>query len=145
MRFPHFFSLRIGLDWSALVESRSPNTKKQKGFFLFLLKKILFKNLGFFEKKEFLIFLHPFWKFLKLCGFQWIFFLDFFSSFFSSKLQRVLLKVAKYTTRPWKWPKIGIIGFFFTQRAKKASAKGQSSPQELEVGPRSGPYVYIKT
>ena len=30
---------------------------------------------------------------------------------------------------------------FFAQRAKKASAEGPSPPQELEVGPRSGPYL----
>ena len=32
---------------------------------------------------------------------------------------------------------------FFARRAKKASDKGQSPPQELEVGPRSGPYLLV--
>ena len=45
----------------------------------------------------------------------------------------------------------GFYGFFSkllrsNRATKKALAKGQSAPQELEVGPRSGPYilVYIK-
>ena len=29
------------------------------------------------------------------------------------------------------------------RRAKKAWDEGQSSPQELEVGPRSGPYLLV--
>ena len=32
---------------------------------------------------------------------------------------------------------------FSAQRTKKASAEGQSPPQELEVGPRSGPYLLV--
>ena len=36
-----------------------------------------------------------------------------------------------------------IISFFFARRAKKASAECQSPPQELEVGPRSGPYLLV--
>ena len=36
-----------------------------------------------------------------------------------------------------------IISSFFARRAKKASAKDRSSPQELEVGPRSGPYLLV--
>ena len=32
---------------------------------------------------------------------------------------------------------------FFTRSAKKASAEGQSSPKELEEGPRSGPHVLV--
>ena len=41
-----------------------------------------------------------------------------------------------------------IISPLFAPRAKKASAKGQSPPQELEVGglevgPRSGPYLLV--
>ena len=32
---------------------------------------------------------------------------------------------------------------FFAQRAKKASAVGRSPLQELEVGPRSGPYLLV--
>ena len=46
-------------------------------------------------------------------------------------------------------PKMGqnsIISSFFARMAKKASAKGRSPPQELEVSPRSGLYllVYMK-
>ena len=71
--------------------------------------------------------------------FFWVFFVCFFVSF----------KVTKVTTKCyhgyyWK-PKIAKNGpkqqFFFCQRAKKASAEGRSPPQELEVGPRSGPYL----
>ena len=36
-----------------------------------------------------------------------------------------------------------IISFLFAQRAKKASAEGRSPPQELEVGPRSRPYLLV--
>ena len=32
---------------------------------------------------------------------------------------------------------------FFAQRAAEASFKGQSPPQDLEVGPRSGPYLLV--
>ena len=32
---------------------------------------------------------------------------------------------------------------FFARKAKKASAKGQSPPQELEVGQRSRPYLLV--
>ena len=38
-----------------------------------------------------------------------------------------------------------IICSFFARRAKKATAKGQSPPQELEVGSRSGPYLLVAT
>ena len=46
-------------------------------------------------------------------------------------------------------PKIGqnsIISPFLPEGQKKPTAEGQSPPQELEVGPRSGPYflVYYK-
>ena len=33
---------------------------------------------------------------------------------------------------------------FFAQRAKNASAEGGSPPQELKLGPRSGPYLLVK-
>ena len=36
-----------------------------------------------------------------------------------------------------------IISSFFARRAKKASAEGRSLPQEVEVGPRSGPYLLV--
>ena len=48
------------------------------------------------------------------------------------------------TTGHQKLPKMGqnsIIPSFFARRGKKASAKGRSPPQEIEVGPRSGPYL----
>ena len=48
------------------------------------------------------------------------------------------------TTEHQKWPNIStnnVKGSFFAQRAKKASDEGQSPPQELEVGPHSGPYL----
>ena len=32
---------------------------------------------------------------------------------------------------------------FFARRAKKAAAEDRSPPQELEVGPRSGPYLLV--
>ena len=61
----------------------------------------------------------------------------------------LLLNVSTDTTGRQKSPKMGqnsISSSFFAQRAKKALAEGRSPPQELEVGPRSGPYllVYIK-
>ena len=58
----------------------------------------------------------------------------------------LLLKVPKVTTGHQKLPNMGqnsIISPFFAGRAKKALAKGQSPPQELEVGPRSGPYLLV--
>ena len=36
-----------------------------------------------------------------------------------------------------------LISSFFARMAKKASVKGQSPPQELEVGPHSGPYLLV--
>ena len=33
--------------------------------------------------------------------------------------------------------------FFYKIQGQKASAEGQSPPQELEVGPRSGPYLLV--
>ena len=77
--------------------------------------------------------------------------MDFFKLFsfflgFLSKLLRLLLNVTKVTTGHQKSPKMGqnsIISSFFARRAKKASAKGRSPPQELEVGPRSGPYFLV--
>ena len=75
------------------------------------------------------------------------FFLDIFGFLgFLSKLLRLLLKVTKVTTGHQKMPKMGqnsIISSFFARRAKKASDEGRSPPQELEVGPRSGPYLLV--
>ena len=65
---------------------------------------------------------------------------------FFLKLLRLLLKVTKVTTGHQKWPKIGqnsTITFYFARRAK--IALGRSPPQELEVGPRSEPYLLVLT
>ena len=126
-----------------------------------------FLGLGFFY--GFLYFfsflLGLFLKFLKIHCSN---FLDFFLIFFDylifikllfdvfeycfvlfgifSKLLRILLKVSRVTTEHQKWPKMNqnsIKSSLFAQRAKKASAEGQSLPQELEVGPRSGPYLIV--
>ena len=42
-RYFKILFLRIGLDWRALVESRSPNIEKQRGFF-FATKKLEIKK-----------------------------------------------------------------------------------------------------
>ena len=74
-------------------------------------------------------------------------FLDFFGFLgFLSKLLMLVLKVTKVTTGHQKLLKMGqnsIISSFFARRSKKASAEGGSSPQELEVGPRSWPYLLV--
>ena len=65
---------------------------------------------------------------------------------FLSKLLRLLLNDTTVTIGHQKSPKMGqnsIKSSFFARRAKKASAKGRSPPQELEVGPRSGPYLLV--
>ena len=89
-------------------------------------------------------FLDYFWIFWIIFGF----FLDFFLLFlfffygFFSKLLWLLLKITKVTTGHQKWPKQHN-KLFFAQKTKKASAEGPSPPQELEVGPRSGPYLLV--
>ena len=98
--------------------------------------------LDFLDFLDFFGFL-DFLKFLDFFGF----FLDFFGFLgFLSKLLRLLLKVTKVTIGHQKLPKMGQnskISTFFARRAKKASAEGRSPPQELEVGPRSGPYLLV--
>ena len=45
-----------------------------------------------------------------------------------------------------KSPKMGQSSMkspFFARRAKKTSAEGRSPPQELEIGPHSGPYLLV--
>ena len=79
-----------------------------------------------------------------------IFFWDFFCWIVQIlfKVTKVSTKVTKVTTGPQKWPKMGqnsIIRSFSAQRAKEALAEGQSPPQELEVGLRSGPYLLVPT
>ena len=51
-------------------------------------------------------------------------------------LLRLLLKVTKVTTGHQKWRKMGPNSII-------SSAEGQSPLQELEVGPRSGPYLLV--
>ena len=72
----------------------------------------------------------------------------FFGIFFGFfwKLLRLLLKVTEVTTEHQKWPEIStnsIKIYFFTRMGKKASAKGQSPPQVLEVNPHSGLYILV--
>ena len=77
---------------------------------------------------------------MNFCLFLWKLF-DFFK-----KLLRLLLNSIEVTTEHQKWPIIStnsVKSYFFAQRAKKASAKGQSPLQELEVGLRSGPYLLV--
>ena len=63
-------------------------------------------------------------------------------------------KVTKVTTKSYQGyyftPKIAKNGpkqhirlFFFARKAKKVSAEAQSPLQELEIGPRSGPYLLV--
>ena len=71
--------------------------------------------------------------------------MDFFVFLgFLSKLLMLLLKVTKVTTGHQKLPKMGqnsIISSFFARRAKKASA--EALEVEVEVGPRSRPYLLV--
>ena len=88
-----------------------------------------------------------FWIFW-IFGFIFLFFLDFFLLLLL-KLLMLLLNVTTgkcyyWTPQSTKMGQNSIKSNFFAQRAKKASAKGQSPPQELEVGPRSGPYLLVE-
>jgi hypothetical protein len=77
----------------------------------------------------------PFCRVWSWSQIQWVFFL--------TPSLRLLLKV---TTRHQKLPKMAqnsIISTFFARWAKKGSDKGWSPPHELEVGPRSGPYLLV--
>ena len=79
------------------------------------------------------------WNFLGFFGFFCFFGISF--------------KVTNVTTKSYQgyyWtPKIAKNGpkqhnkLFFARRAKKASDEGRNPPQELEIGPRSGPYVLV--
>ena len=66
---------------------------------------------------------------------------------FLSKLLRLPLNVTTITTRHQKLPKMGQNSIksssFCPKGQKKTSAEGQSPPQELEVGPHSGPYLLV--
>ena len=99
--------------------------------------------LGFFIW----IFFVFFWNFLRFFGFFldfqdfWIFFFYYyFFRFLFFKLLRLLLKVTKVTTGNQKWPKKHN-KVFFSPKGKKSL--GRSPLQELEVGPRSGPYLLV--
>ena len=91
-----------------------------------------------------------FWIFLM---FFFFYFFDFFLIFGFLWTFWILFKVTEVTTKSYQgyyWtPKNAKNGpkqhnkLFFARRAKKASAKGRSPPQELEVGPRSGPYLLV--
>ena len=104
----------------------------------------------------FWIFFLLFWFFLDFSVLLWIFlnflinkkwtFLDLFDFIFLffSKLLTLLINFTEVTTEHQKWPKIitnSVKRRFFARRPKKASAEGLSSPQELEVSPRSGLYL----
>ena len=92
---------------------------------------------------DFLDFFWIFWVFWTFFGF-WDF-LNFFEIFWI-----FFVIVTNFTTKCYHgyfWtPKMGqnsIKSFFFARRAKIALAEGRSPPQELEVGPRSGPYLLV--
>ena len=89
---------------------------------------IFFGFFGFFGR--FLDF-GIFWNFLKFFGFFFV----------------IVTNVTTKCYHGYYWtPKMGqnsIKSSFFARRAKKASAEGRSPPQELEVGPRSGPYLLV--
>ena len=80
--------------------------------------------------------------------FGFLFYLNFYGLFgFFFKLMRLLLKVTKGTTGHQKWPKIGKNrkkAFFLPEGHQKPLDKGQSPPQELEVGPSRWPYLLVK-
>ena len=42
-----------------------------------------------------------------------------------------------------KWAKTAYKALFLHEGKKKASAEGRRPPQDLEVGPRSGPYLLV--
>ena len=110
-----------------------------------------FGFLWFFESfLDFLVFFWIFWIFFGFFGFFGRFldfgifwnFLKFFGFFFV-----IVTNVTTKCYHGYYWtPKMGqnsIKSSFFARRAKKASAEGRSPPQELEVGPRSGPYLLV--
>ena len=101
----------------------------------------IFDNFWIFEVFfiDFLDFF-GFFGFLDILNFFVIFciFFGFFWFFFGS------FKVTNVTTKCYH-------GYYWTlkiakngpKQHKKALAEGQSPPQELEVGPRSGPYLLV--
>ena len=113
-----FFSLRIRLDWKALVQLRSPNFKKQRGFFSswkkyftqikdFLKKSDLLRFFLFidhFERKKWMFWV--FYGFSDYLGFFWLFefLFDFFLIFFNFELFLIFLN---------SWIFLGRGGIFF--------------------------------
>ena len=111
----------------------------------------------------FLGFFRFFWIFLDFWIFRllWIFgFFEIFGFFFGGDFFSffgIFFKVTNVTTKSYRcyyWtPKNAKNGpkqhnkLFFCPKGKKTSAEGRSPPQELEVGPCSGPYplVSLKT
>ena len=112
-------------------------------FLIFLIFKDFWIFFGFF------VFFWIFWIFLDFLDVFWILgffeiFWNFWDFFFLLLLLMLLLNVTMVTTGQPKLPKMGqnrIKSSFFAR--KKASAEGRSPPQELEVGPRSGPYLLV--
>ena len=85
-------------------------------------------------------------RFLRFSDFLTVFEIFEIFGFFMDFFGLGLLKVTKVTNGHQKMPKMGqnsIITSFFAQRSKKASAEGLIPLQELEVGPRSGPYLPV--
>ena len=74
------------------------------------------------------------------------FFVFFLFLGFISKLLRLLFKVTKVTTGHQILPKISPnskISPCLDPKGKKALTEGRSPPQELELGPCSGPYLLV--
>ena len=108
-------------------------------FWIFLtIWQFFSRFLGFIM--DFWIFKKNFEFFLDVLFFLFLFFF-FFSGFlgFLSKLQRLLLKVTKVTTGHPKLGQNSLISSLFLP----GLGLGQSPPQELEVGQRSGPYLLV--
>ena len=120
--------------WSNRVFLKLRNKEVFSGFFFL---KFFFFLFSFY----FLFFI--IWHFFDFLDFCFGFLKIFWNIF---NLLRLLLNVTEVTTGHQKWPKMdqkSKISSFFAQRAKQASTEGQSLPQELEVGPRSGPYLLV--
>ena len=83
----------------------------------------------------FLFFFVIFWIFLD--------FLNFLDSFKVNKVTTKCYHGYYWTPKIAKMGRNSIKSTFFARRAKKASAEGRSPPQELEVGPRSRPYLLV--
>ena len=130
------------VDWRLRVKERFAEIAKLRNLFFFFL---VFKFFFFF------------FRFFGISWLFWTFFgsLDFlkFSGFLGDFFFWIPFKITKVTTKSYQgyyWtPKIAKNGpkphnkFFFCPKGKKASDEGRSPLQELEVGPRSGPYFLV--